>query len=124
MDISVIILGCLVICALVTMIFFVAFGQITVRKLRANPETKSQLGIELVSGWDIINVAQTLSLPYKLVKKFREGRLSFLYADIDLLMKYTSKFDRYLAVIFYWMLTFTGFSSIFWSLLVTFDFFK
>jgi len=36
---------------------FVLFGQITVRKLRKNPATKNELGVEFLSGWDIINVA-------------------------------------------------------------------
>ena len=50
-------------------IFFVLFGQITVRKLRKNEKTKDALGLEFTSGWDILNVAQALSLPKKLKKK-------------------------------------------------------
>jgi len=44
-------------------ILYVVFGQVTVRKLIKNPETKHELGVEFVSGWDIVNVAQALSIP-------------------------------------------------------------
>lgn len=44
-------------------ILYVAFGQITVRKLRKNPKTKDALGLEYASGWDIINVAQVFAFP-------------------------------------------------------------
>ena len=45
----------------VACILFVIFGQVTVRKLRKNPETKHELGLEFAGGWDILNVAQALS---------------------------------------------------------------
>lgn len=55
---------------------FVVFGQVTVRKLRKKPETKNALGLSFFSGWDIINVAQTLSLPRFIVKKIEnKGKL-------------------------------------------------
>ncbi|MBL1259448.1 MAG: hypothetical protein COB33_002820 [Thiotrichaceae bacterium] len=44
-------------------ILFVILGQVTVRKLRKIPATKHELGIEFTSGWDILNVAQALSIP-------------------------------------------------------------
>lgn len=89
-------------------ILYVAFGQITVRKLRKNPLTKDKLGFEYVSGWDIINVAQSLSIPRKLSKKLESTPLSFLYANSELLHSQTNKFDRMLGAVFYWTLTLSG----------------
>jgi len=45
------------------MLFYIILGQITVRKLRKNPKTKNELGVEFVSGWDILNVAGALAMP-------------------------------------------------------------
>ncbi len=56
----------------ISAVLFVIFGQVTVRKLRKNPETKYELGIEFTSGWDILNVAQALSLPAVLEKKIKK----------------------------------------------------
>lgn len=95
-------------CMLVAAILFVLFGQITVRKLRKNPATKHALGVEYMSGWDIINVAQALALPKVIARKLKTGQLAFLAADPDLLQKYTNQFDRVLAFIFYWTLTLSG----------------
>lgn len=53
----------------ITSVLFVIFGQVTVRKLRKNPETRHELGIGFASGWDITNVAQALSLPEFLQKE-------------------------------------------------------
>lgn len=94
-------------------IFYLIFGQVTVRRLRKNPETKTSLGSEFVSGWDIINVAQALAIPRSLAKKLENSPLSNLYAKVDLLYKCTSKLDRALAFIFYWLLMFSGLSGIF-----------
>jgi len=63
------------------MVFFILFGQITVRKLRKNPDTKERLGIEFISGWDIINVAQALSIPRAWRRKLKSSPLSALYAN-------------------------------------------
>lgn len=52
------------------------FGQMTVRKLRKNPKTKDILGLEVISGWDIINVAQAFSLPRRWLLKIE--KVSFL----------------------------------------------
>lgn len=101
-----------------TMIFFVLFGQISVRKLRKDPETKNALGIEFASGLDIINVAQALALPKALTRRLKSGSLSALYADADLLHKHTNTFDRALGAVFYWMLMFSGLSG---GLLVLLD---
>ena len=98
-------------------ILYVAFGQITVRKLRKNPATKHDLGMEFVSGWDIINVAQALAMPTSIMRKFKGTKLSFLYANTDLLIKHTNKFDRLLAFIFYWLLMSSGLFMAAWALL-------
>ena len=83
------------------MILFVVFSQVTVRKLRKNPETKNELGIEFASGWDILNVAGALALPRWLNRKLRNTPLSAMYANAALLDKHTNVFDRILAVVFY-----------------------
>ena len=57
------ILGLILLFLLLAGILFIAFGQITVRKLRNNPETRNALGFDYVSGRDIINVALALSWP-------------------------------------------------------------
>lgn len=89
---------------LVALLLYVLFGQITVRKLRKNPNTKRALGAELASGWDIINVAQALAIPKSWARKLKNSPLSALYADVDLLYENTNQFDRVLAFIFYWLL--------------------
>jgi hypothetical protein len=101
----------------VVMILFVLFGQVTVRKLRKNPETKDELGLEFVSGWDIINVAQALAMPKFIMRKFKNTPLSLLYADVDLLYKHTNAFDRLLGGVFYWLLMISGLSGAFLILL-------
>lgn len=93
------------------MILFVLFGQITVRKLRKNPETKNELGMEFVSGWDIVNVAQALAMPKFIMRIFKSAPLSALYADADLLHKHTNAFDRLLGSLFYWLLMISGLSG-------------
>ncbi len=84
----------------ISLILFVIFGQTTVRKLRKNPETKDDLGIEFASGWDILNVAGALALPRWLNRKFRKSRLASLCANAEVLDKHTNTFDRILAIIF------------------------
>ena len=89
-------------------VLFVIFGQVTVRKLRKNPETKHALGIEFVSGWDILNAAQALAFPRSWSRKLAKAHLSSLDANADLLFKHTTKFDQILAKIFYWFFMATG----------------
>ena len=84
-------------------ILYVIFGQVTVRKLRKNPKTKDQLGVEFASGWDIINVAQALAIPRSWSRKLESSPLSSLNANSDVLFENTSKFDRCLGAIFYWL---------------------
>ncbi|WP_299596912.1 hypothetical protein [uncultured Microbulbifer sp.] len=83
-----------------TCILFIMFGQLTVRKLRKNPETKHQLGIEFTSGWDILNVAQALAIPKSWSKKMEKSPISFLNADCEAIEKHTNKLDKLLAKIF------------------------
>lgn len=92
-------------------LLFVIFGQATVRKLRKNPKTRDALGLEYVSGWDIINVAQALALPRSWINKLEESRLSFMYANTKILLENTNRFDRLLGAIFYWILMFSGLSG-------------
>ena len=101
-------LGVTAIFIFIAAILYVIFGQVTVRKLRKNPETKNALGIEFVSGWDILNVAGALSLPRSLTRKFRESRLAVFAADAELLNKHTNRFDKFLAKTFYILYVFSG----------------
>ena len=105
-------LGLAAFIGLLSLILFVIFGQITVRKLRKRPETKHELGIEFASGWDILNVAQALSLPVFLTRRFKKSRLAILVANTDILYKYTTKFDRVLARLFYSLYTISAISLI------------
>ena len=96
-------------------ILFVIFGQVTVRKLRKNPETKHALGIEFASGLDILNVAQALTLPKAVAQKIRRNSISMglgFAADPDLLYKHTTVFDRVLARVFCVLFAFSGFGLI------------
>jgi len=111
------IIGVLIAINFFIMILFIVFGQITVRKLRKNPATKDELGIEFVSGWDIINVAQALSMPSSIMRKFKNTKLAFLHANVDLLIQHTNKFDRILARLFYWLLMTSGLFMAMWALL-------
>lgn len=103
--------GVLILATILTGILFVLFGQITVRKLRKNPKTKDLLGLEYVSGWDIINAAQALAFPRFLSKKLEKSPLSFMYANSMVLMENTNRFDRFLGSFFYWMMIVTGISG-------------
>lgn len=90
------------------LILFVVFGQVTVRKLRKNPKTKGALGIEFMSGWDIINVAQALSIPKSWRKKLEGSPLSSLYANSEVLIQNTTKLDRIIGGVFYWLFMVSG----------------
>ena len=100
--------------ALVGCFLFVIFGQVTVRKLRKNPETKHELGVELLSGWDTFNVAQALSLPKSVMQRIRDNPQggSVIFANYKLLYKYTTVFDRLLARVFYWLWMSSAFALI------------
>ena len=105
-------LGIAALFMLLALIFYVVFGQVTVKKLRKNPATRNVLGVEFASGWDIINVAQALAIPSSWSKKLENSPLSALYAKSDCLRQNTTRFDRVLAVIFYWTFTVSGLSMI------------
>lgn len=85
----------------ISLMLFVLFGQTTVRKLRKNPATKDELGMAFMSGWDILNVAGALALPRWLNQKLRNTPLAVMYANADLLDRFTNKYDRALATVFY-----------------------
>jgi hypothetical protein len=82
-------------------ILLVVFGQLTVRKLRKNPNTKGRLGVDFVSGYDIFNVASALSAPKWFRERASRSTLSFLAADYQALYENTTLFDRILARIFW-----------------------
>ncbi len=82
------------------MTMHIVFGLFTMRKLRANPETKDKLGVSFISGWDTFNVAVAFCRPRWLDKKFKASSLSNLAADSDALYRHTTIFDRILARIF------------------------
>ncbi len=94
------------------MILYVLFGQLTVRRLRKNELLKNNLGIEFASGWDIINVAQTLAIPKMWSEKLENGSLSVFYVKSQFLRENTTRLDRVLAIVFYWVLTISGISLI------------
>jgi len=98
----------------ISCILFVIFGQVTVRKLRKNPETKYELGIEFLSGWDIFNVAQALSLPKSVMQKIRSNPQggSVIFANYELLYEHTTVFDRLLARLFCWSWMLSSFALI------------
>jgi len=96
---------------LIACFLYVVFGQVTVRRLRKNPKTKDALGLEYVSGWDIINVAQALAFPASWSKKLEESRISFLYANGKMLRESTTKLDRILGAMFYWTMMSSGLSG-------------
>lgn len=124
MNIITILVGIMIAASMVSGFLYVAFGQITVRKLRKNPKTKDLLGLEYVSGWDIINVAQAFSLPRSWARKIEKSKFSFIYANATVLYENTTKFDQVLGFVFYWVLTITGLSGAFLVLLNYLGFFS
>ena len=113
-------LGCNVAVMFLSLFLYVLFGQVTVRKLRKNPATKDKLGLEFASGWDILNVAQALATPRKVHKILENGQLAFLHANSKLIAEHTNRFDKLLAIIFFWMFMGSAFCMIFLVLLEKF----
>ena len=101
----------------ISAVLLVLFGQITVRKLRKNPETKDSLGISLASGWDIINVASALCAPKCYRERVKNSPLIAFSADYDLLYKHTTLFDRILGRAFWGLTVISSFSLILFGLL-------
>ncbi len=87
---------------LIACFLYVVFGQVTVRRLRKNLKTKDALGLEFVSGWDTINVAQALAFPTSWINKLEESRISFLYVNAKILRENTTRLDRILGSVFCW----------------------
>lgn len=108
MSLASIIAGCAFAALLIAWILFIVFGQVTVRKLRKNPETMHELGVELASGWDIFNVAQALTLPKSWTDRMAKSRLSFMEANAQLLRQHTTQLDRILARCFYILFVSSG----------------
>jgi hypothetical protein len=115
-------LGIIILASIVTGLLFVLFGQVTVRKLRKKAKDTNQLGIELASGWDILNVAGALSTPKWLRDKFTSSRLSGLNANYQFIYSNTNKFDRILGRVFWIFYFVTGFFIILYTLSSIFGF--
>lgn len=110
--------------ALIACVLFVLFAQVTVRKLRKNPEAKNALGVELASGWDIINVAGALSRPRWLSRKFEASRLAALSANAEVVYAHTNRFDRILGRLFLGAYVTSGVLLVMFSLLSMFGIFE
>jgi len=119
MDIEKIFFALILVGSILSGILYVTFGQITVRKLRKNPKTKDQLGVEFASGWDILNVAQAFAFPRSWSRKLEKSPLSSMHANTQVLVDNTSKFDRCLGAVFYWLFMTSGGSG---ALLVLLNF--
>ena len=91
----------LLLLTIVTGVLFVAFGQITVRKLRKNPKTQEKLGFEVISGYDIVSAAQALALPMSIMNKLQNSAISGMFSNADILVKHTNRFDKILGTTFY-----------------------
>lgn len=89
--------GIILLIMVIDLILFVFFGQKTVRKLRKNPATKDALGIELMSGWDILHVMDALALPRWLTSKVRKSGIGPYFPDAEILKQHVTKFDIRLA---------------------------
>lgn len=94
------------------LILYVIFGQVTVKRLRKNPATKDALGLGFASGWDILNVAQAISLPKAITSKLESGAVSAIYANSSLLRQSTSRSERILACVFYYVFMLSNLSMI------------
>ena len=89
-----------VVCGMIiTGVLWVTFSWITMRKLRKNPEIKGHLGAEFISGYDAFNVAHTFVFDKYRNKKVKSS-LDVFDADLTLIYKYTTRFDRLLGRIF------------------------
>lgn len=111
-------LAFVVIFMLIACVLYVVFGRVTVRKLRKNSKTKDELGLQLVSGWDIVNVAQALAFPKSWSKKLERSSISFFYANTKILRENTNRLDRVLGALFYWTMMSSGLSG---ALLIFFN---
>jgi hypothetical protein len=84
-------------------ILLVIFGKTTVKRLRKDPDTRDRLGIEIISGLNIISVAQALSLPKWVTQRSDKSPFGLL-PNSELIYRKTTTFDRILGRLFYWTL--------------------
>ncbi|KAB7619597.1 hypothetical protein F3N43_13245 [Alkalilimnicola sp. S0819] len=87
---------------LVGWVFFVIFGRTTVRRLSRTADIRKRMGIELISGWRIFNVAEALVLPVSLFDKLHAGSLSAFWADARVLRQHATRYDIVMAHLFFW----------------------
>ena len=116
-------MGWAVLVLMISPALFVLFGQVTVRKLRKNPETKDHLGISLASGWDIVNVANAFCEPKCYRERVKKSPMAVFSADYDLLYKHTTLLDRLLARAFMCLWVGSGVCLILFALLDSFGVF-
>lgn len=76
------------------LVLYVVFGQITVKRLRKDPATKEALGLGFASGWDILNVAQAISLPRAITNRLESSAISTMYANSAVLRQHTTRAER------------------------------
>ena len=88
---------------LFSIFLLVAFGLITVRKLRKIPEVKSSFSSGFFGSSEVISVATSLAIPKSLTKNLGKGRFSLLFTTRDILYEHTTRFDRYLGRVAYWL---------------------
>ena len=115
-DLTFALFGLSLLSAILAGIFFVIFGEVTVRKLRKNAETKDWLGMEFVSGGNIVSVAQILAWPRFLTR--RSGTFG-LMPNAELMFSHTTKLDRFLGRVFYWSMMATFVTGIIWAIVVS-----
>lgn len=84
------------------------------------PSTRDALGVDLVSGWDILNVAGTLSRPRWLDERFKKSSISTIAADAEVLYSATNLFDRILGRLFFFFFCISGGLGILLALLAAF----
>ncbi|ARU55370.1 hypothetical protein OLMES_1291 [Oleiphilus messinensis] len=85
------------------------FAQVTIRKLERSSELKEQFGLELISGWRILNVAQALAMPAFLFNVIKSGPLGPMFANAKLLKANTTSIDKCLAHLLFWTMYTCGF---------------
>lgn len=96
-DLLVLVGGMFIVSLIIYGIVLIAFGQITVRKLRRNPQTRGRLGLEFMSGWDIMNVSAALNRPEWLSRRIDNGPWAAMHANSALMRRHTTRLDRVLA---------------------------
>lgn len=89
-------------------VLFIIFGRVTVSRLRKDPKSSSNLGFQLFSGQDVLNVAQAIALPRSLTRKMSSGSWGALRVDPDIVEELISPLERRLAKVMFWSITSTG----------------